>query len=98
MDDLDYLEDQYVFKGKNNYTYQFLVQGLKGSKGMIGEPGRDIISGQNGLKGSKGMKGEQGPPGQPGPNGMDGADGVRGVFGNKGSPGEAGIEGLKVFI
>ena len=64
---------------------------------MIGEPGRDIITGPTGPKGDKGMKGERGSVGPDGLPGIPGLDGFPGPLGAKGSPGEMGREGYKVL-
>ncbi len=75
-----------------------LFQGFKGSLGVGGDPGRDIIQGRTGNSGEPGEKGERGEPGYLGYKGLQGRDGLPGSKGAKGAPGPEGLPGLKVYI
>ena len=45
------------------YIMNFFLQGFTGEKGVLGDPGRDIIAGRTGQSGGQGEKGESGNPG-----------------------------------
>ncbi|KAK3571609.1 hypothetical protein QTP86_015342, partial [Hemibagrus guttatus] len=69
--------------------------GIKGQRGMPGEPGK---SGQKGERGQQGLPGKQGPPGlkgEPGLPGSEGPAGIKGPKGDKGDDGQPGTDGTQ---